>query len=67
MQEIKTWPYKKCYGQKLEFPRENESNKLLRDFEIKTDHPILANRPDQVLIHKKKRNYHQMDFAVSAN
>ena len=34
---------------------ENETHKIIWDFEIKTDHPILARRPDLVLINTKKR------------
>ena len=33
---------------------ENETHKLLRDFEIKTDHLIPARQPDLVVIHKEK-------------
>ena len=35
---------------------ENEMHKLLWDFEIQTDLLILARRPDQVLVYKKKEN-----------
>ena len=34
---------------------ENEIYKLLRDFEIETDHLISARRPDLVIVNKKKR------------
>ena len=34
---------------------ENETQKLFRDFEVQTDHLILARRPDQVIINKKKK------------
>ena len=33
----------------------NETHKIIWDFEIKTDHPIPARRPDLVLINKKKK------------
>ena len=38
----------------LESVLENEIHKLLRDFEIKTDHQILARRPDLIIINKKR-------------
>ena len=34
---------------------ENEIHKILWDFEIQTDHLILARRPDLQLINKKKK------------
>ena len=34
---------------------ENETHKILWDFEIKTDHLIPARRPDLVLINRKER------------
>ena len=49
---------------KLESVLKNEVYKILRDFEIQMDHPILFRRPNLVLINKKKRNCHLMDFAV---
>ena len=33
----------------------NETHKFLWDFEIQTNHLILARRPDQMIINKKKR------------
>ena len=33
---------------------ENEAHKILWDFEIHTDHPLTARRPDLDLINKKK-------------
>ena len=39
---------------KLESILENEVYKINRDFEIQTDHLILARRPDLVLIHEKR-------------
>ena len=41
---------------KLESVLENEKQKILRDFEIQTDHLIPARRPDIVLINKEKEN-----------
>ena len=34
--------------------QENETHKILWDFEIQTDHLISAKRPDLVLVNKKK-------------
>ena len=34
---------------------ENETQKLLRDFEIQTDHLISARQPDLIIINKKER------------
>ena len=34
---------------------ENETHKLLWDFNKETDHIISARRPDLILIHKKKK------------
>ena len=34
---------------------ENETHKILWDFEIQTDHPIPVGRPSLVLIDKKER------------
>ena len=46
---------------------ENKTKKILGDFEIQTDPPILTERQDLVLISKKKRTSHLMDFAISAD
>ena len=35
---------------------ENETHKILRDFEIQIDHLILARQPDLVIVNKKKEN-----------
>ena len=44
---------------------ENETYKILRDFEIQTDHLISARRPALVIIKiKKKRTCRIVDFAV---
>ena len=40
---------------KLESILENETYKFLWNFEIKTDHLILANRPDQVIVDQNKK------------
>ena len=34
---------------------ENDTHKLLWDFDIQTDHLILARRPDLIIINKKKK------------
>ena len=40
---------------KPECVHENEMHKLHWDFEMQTDHLILARRPDIVIVNKKKR------------
>ena len=45
---------------------ENDTHKLLWDFDIQTDHLISARRPDQI-INKKRRICKIVDFAVSAD
>ena len=46
---------------------ENDSHKLLWDFNIQTDHLIPARRPDLIIINKKKRTCKIVDFAVPAD
>ena len=46
---------------------ENDSYKLLWDFNIQTDHLISARRPDLIIINTKKRICKIVDFAVPAN
>ena len=46
---------------------ENDSHKLLMDFDIQTDHLIPARRPDLIIINKKKRTCKIVDFADLAN
>ena len=46
---------------------ENDSHKLLWDFNIQTDHLIPARRPDLIIINKKKRICKIIDFAVPAD
>ena len=46
---------------------ENETQKLLWDLEIQTDHLILARQPDLVIISKEKRTCRIVDFAVPAD
>ena len=55
----------KCYKDKTESVLENETHKLFWDFEIQTDHLILARRPDLVIVKKikRKRTFLILDFA----
>ena len=46
---------------------ENDSHKLLWDFNIQTDHLIPSRRPDLIIINKKKRICKIVDFAVPAD
>ena len=47
---------------------ENETHKLLWDFEIQIDHLILARQPELIIIIKKKKRTCQIvDFAVPAD
>ena len=52
---------------KLESIIENKTHKILRDFEIQTDHQIPGRISDQVLINKNQKTYHLMNFAVPAD
>ena len=46
---------------------ENDTHKLLWDFDLHTDHLIAAKRPDLMIINKKKRICKIVDFAVPAD
>ena len=52
---------------------ENDTHKLLWDFDIQTDHLISARRPDLIIINNKKKKKKKkkiskiVDFAVSAD
>ena len=46
---------------------ENDSHKLIWDFNIQKDHLILARRTDLIIIKKKKRFCKIVDFAVPAD
>ena len=46
---------------------ENDTHKLLWDFDIQTDHFISARRPDLIIINEKKKICKIVDFAVSAD
>ena len=39
----------------LESILENETQKLLKDFQIQTDHLMSARRPDLLIVNKKKK------------
>ena len=43
---------------------ENDTHKLLRDFEIQTDYQISSRRPDLIIINKKERTCRIENFAV---
>ena len=45
----------KWYMHNSESILENEMHKILWDFEIQTDHLILARRPDQEIVDKEKK------------
>ncbi len=51
---------------KQEFLLENKKHILLREFEIQMDQLVQTKRLAVVLIKKKKRSYHILNFAVSA-
>ena len=46
---------------------ENDTHKLLWDFDIQTDHLISVSRPDLIITNKKKKTYKIVDFAVLAD
>ena len=46
---------------------ENDSHKLIWDFNIQTDHLIPAGRPDLIIINKRKRICKIVDFAFPAD
>ena len=46
---------------------ENNTHKLLLDFDIYTDHLIPARRPDLIIINKKKQTAKIVDFALPAD
>ena len=45
---------------------ENDTHKLLWDFDIHTDHLISSRRPDLIIINKKRRTCKIVDFDVPA-
>ena len=46
---------------------ENDTHKLLWDFDIQTDHLISTRRPELIIIKKKKKMCKIVDFAVPAS
>ena len=52
---------------KLASVLKNDSQKLLWDFNVQTDHLIPARSPDLIIINKKKRICKIVDFAVLAD
>ena len=46
---------------------ENETHKLLLNFDIQTDHFILAKRPDLIIINKRMRTCRIVDFDIRAD
>ena len=58
----------KWYLYNLESIQENETHKVLWDFEIQTDHLISGKWPNLVIINKKKkRTGWMLDFAIPAD
>ena len=54
----------KWYKRNPDSVLENETHKILWDFEIQTDHQISARQPDLIIINKKKKNCQIADFTV---
>ena len=54
----------KWYEHQSEAVQENERYKILRDFNIQTDHVIEARRPDMIVIDKETRFAKIIDFAI---
>ena len=57
----------KLYMHKPSPVRENDTHKLLLDFDIQVDHLISARKPYLIIINKKKGTCKNVDFAVSAD
>ena len=55
VQEVQIWPYCKLYMHNPAPDLENDSHKLLWDFNVQTDHLIPARRPDLIIINNKKK------------
>ena len=55
MQEIKCDHRNKWYMHNPAPVLGNETQKLIWDFDVQTDHLILARRPDLIMIKKKKK------------
>ena len=71
--KFKFYHTNKWYISNPAFVQENDTHKLLWDFDIHTDHLISARRPDLIIINKKKRTKKKkktckiMDFSVPAD
>ena len=57
----------KWYMHEPESMLENETHKILWDFEKQTDHFTPARKPDWVIIKKKKRTCCRVNFVVPAD
>ena len=57
----------KWHIHKSESVQENETHKIIWNFEIQTGHLILARQPDRMLINEKKKTCNLVDFAISAD
>ena len=53
------------YRHNPESIQENETHKVLWDFEIQTDHVIAARRPSFVIVNGKKRENHRVKLKES--
>ena len=56
----------KWYMYNPESVLENETHKVVWDFEIQANHLILARKPDQVIVNQKERTCQIVDFAILA-
>ena len=66
MQEILIWPYEQMIYDNPASALENDTHKLLWDFNTQMDQLISARRTEIIIINKKKRTCKIVDFAVSA-
>ena len=57
----------KWYMDNLEYVRENNTHKLVWDFEIQKDHLISFRRPGHIIINKNESTGMMVDLAVSAD
>ena len=55
------------YMHNPESVRENETHKLLWDFEIQMDHQISARQPDHIITNKKETTCRIVNFTVPAD
>ena len=66
-EKFKFFQMKKWYRHNPESVLEDRTHKLIWDFEIQTDHLILARRLDLIIKKKKKRTCRIVDFALSVD